>query len=264
EVRGADHAGLVTHLGRAYLGDRQQAALGQRTVVRQAGGPQQEVAGLDDAAADDQDGRVEHLDQVGEAGTQPAADLLERLDRHRVAAQRRPGHQRPVDRLDVATGEGEQLGRLVGPVAGRRPGEPDASIHPAAPIPTASTGYAAASSWITSTIIRWTCETSSAGVSRRALARTLPSASTTPPATLVPPTSTPIVSDTGSLPLLFRPRDQPWSVFSSAARAALRGARTDAPFVPADRPAALFPPVPALAAVAFFATPAFVTPSSAT
>ncbi len=53
--------------------------------------------------------------------------------------------------------------------------------------------------------------TSSAGVSRRVCARTLPVSSTTPPATFVPPTSTPMVSVTAAAPLCcaVRPRPRP-------------------------------------------------------
>ncbi len=75
------------------------------------------------------------------------------------------------------------------------------SIQPAAPMPTAWMSWPAASSATSSMMTSRVLPTSSAGVSRRACTRTVPVSSTTPPATLVPPTSTPMVSVTAATPL---------------------------------------------------------------
>ena len=68
-----------------------------------------------------------------------------------------------------------------------------ASTNPAAPMPTASTSWLALSRLITSAITSAVLVVSLAGVGSRREAMMVPSASTTPAATLVPPTSTPIV-----------------------------------------------------------------------
>ena len=69
---------------------------------------------------------------------------------------------------------------------------PSRSIQPAAPIPTDQIRWPAPSSSTSSTMTCSTARGSLPGVDRLAWARILPSASTTPAATLVPPMSTPM------------------------------------------------------------------------
>src|ERR1700722_3809547 len=66
------------------------------------------------------------------------------------------------------------------------------STKPAAPMPTESTGYRSRSSVTTSTMTCSVAAGLAAGVSRLTFSTIFPSGSTTPAATLVPPTSTPI------------------------------------------------------------------------
>ena len=65
--------------------------------------------------------------------------------------------------------------------------------HPVAETPTESTGCFAFNSLATSAIAAVSAAPPALGVSRRAVSITFPDSSTTPPKTLVPPTSTPIV-----------------------------------------------------------------------
>ena len=97
-----------------------------------------------------------------------------------------------------------------------------ASIQPAAPMPIASTSYAVVSSVITSMIRARVREVSCAGVSRRACARTVPSGSTTPPSTFVPPMSTPKVNPTAALSLQV-PRNDALPAFRPARPRGVRG-----------------------------------------
>jgi hypothetical protein len=67
-------------------------------------------------------------------------------------------------------------------------------MKPAAPMPTASTSWPSRSSCTHAAMTSSTSLGLAEGVGRRVLARTWPCSSTTPAATFVPPTSTPMVS----------------------------------------------------------------------
>ena len=66
------------------------AATGQRPPERLAGRAEQQFTGVRHPAADDEQPRVERGGEVREADAEPAPDVLEQLDRARVALARAP------------------------------------------------------------------------------------------------------------------------------------------------------------------------------
>ena len=107
------------------------------------GGLEQQVAGLADAAADDDDRRVEHDGEVGDALPQPLADAGEQPDRGRVPGRGSLGDHRTGHRLRIAAGELEQRGAGRAILPAERTGLPDQGPPGAVLLPAAVIAAAA-------------------------------------------------------------------------------------------------------------------------
>src|SRR5580693_8656011 len=81
-------------------------------------GCQQQLSGIRDAAADHEPARVQQRCQVGQSLTEPAADLVEAVNRGRIALLRSLRHNWPVDVRRIAMGQVEQASSIAGPFAG--------------------------------------------------------------------------------------------------------------------------------------------------
>src|SRR5581483_2386832 len=93
-VGGADQARLVAQGGGDDPGLGAEAAAGERAFEGLPGRADEQIARRGDAAADDEAAGVQGRREVGDPDAQPVADLLEQLDRDRVALLGGQGDQR--------------------------------------------------------------------------------------------------------------------------------------------------------------------------
>src|SRR5207302_3863239 len=114
QIRDADHAGLRAKLRDDDVGRGPVTATRQRGGIGVARRLDQQVARIGHAAAHNEAHWVEHRGQVCDALSEPAADLLEAVDRRRIAFGRGSGDDGTVDRVD-RLGDLEKPTRVVGP-----------------------------------------------------------------------------------------------------------------------------------------------------
>src|SRR5215475_16065762 len=81
QIGGADEAGHVAERRRGHLRHRKLRPLWQPIEVRPAGRREKQVAGLDDAAANHEDLRVDDEREIGQTLAEPEPGGLERADR---------------------------------------------------------------------------------------------------------------------------------------------------------------------------------------
>src|SRR5690606_8272999 len=119
EVRGAHYPRRRAQLGDADVGQGTVAAAGQGVLERRADRVEEKVAGVGQAAADDERAGVEDRAEVGQALRGPLRDRPEALQRGLVALAGRLRHLGAADALGAAAAELQQAPRH----RGRHPGQ---------------------------------------------------------------------------------------------------------------------------------------------
>src|SRR4249920_166127 len=105
EVGSADDSGLRAQFGDLYRGLRAVAAADQAAVEGLTSRAEQKILGVGYPAADDEAARIEGRGQRRESHTEPAAGILEELDRRGVAVLRGLRDQGASDGRHIPAGE---------------------------------------------------------------------------------------------------------------------------------------------------------------